>query len=175
MVSTPREASNRSMVLCPSTGELSPSTRSRLTLALEFSVYCWSPQLSSPKRGSTHWQWAGALSGSHAPSSLRVQGRSASSLHSLESSLGSKFTCWTGISRDRSLKSYALLARPTTHAGLTTLGLRLTLSWSAQVSGRSFRSRFPALRRVALCALPVLGMAVRCPRCPWLISPLRRY
>src|SRR5262245_19294088 len=174
MVSTPREASNRSMVLCPSTGELSPSTRSRLTLALEFSVYCWSPRLSSPKRGSTHLQWAGVLSGSHAPCSLRVQGRSASSLHSLESSLGSKFTSWTGISRDPSRKSYELSARPTTHAELPRLALSPTLFSSAQVSEKSFRRRFPALRRVVLCALQASGMAAQCLRCPWLTSPLRR-
>src|SRR5262249_26613020 len=121
------------MATCPNAGELSPSTRSRLTLRLEFLVYCSSRQLLSQKPGSMHWQWAGARSGSRAPCSLQVQGRSASSRLFLEPSLGSKFTCSTGISRDSSRSSYALSARPTTHPELPTLGLRLTSYWNAQV------------------------------------------
>src|SRR5262249_35435642 len=161
------------MVLCQNAGESSPSMPSRSTLHLESSVYCSSPPPSSPKRGSIHWQWDGALSGSHTPCSLRVQGRLASSLHCLESSLGSTFTFWTEFNRDRSLKPYVLLARRTTHAELTRLVLNPTLSSSAQASEKSFRRRFPTLRQVASCVLPVLGMAARCQQCPWLTSPLR--
>jgi len=99
----------------------------------------------------------GRASGSRGPSSLPVQGRSVSSAHWSECSSGWRFTSSIETSRDPSPASCALSARPTTQAELRTLGSRRTLSWSVPVLGRSSRSRFRSLARVASYALQGSG------------------